>query len=95
MARSRRPPEDEPGTVPRALRKFRVGDWPYASSTFAAHKMWREARHAWCAANGFDVTAPYGAKPGRDWWAFLALCEQGEAGSAGLPPDATTEGREP
>lgn len=69
-----RPTDD--GTVPRALRRFRREDWPEAGDTFTRHKRWREARRAWATAHGFDLHAPYGTHPDRDWQAFLALCER-------------------
>lgn len=64
------------GRVPRHLRRFSVDDWPNAVGTFAAHRRWRGARRSWAAANGFHVSAVHGTRPGRDWWAFLALCDE-------------------
>jgi hypothetical protein len=71
--------------VPTHLRRFVLREWvdevspapDWTEMAVRAHRLWSEARMEWARARGYDVDARYGAKPGRDWAAFLEACEDG------------------
>jgi hypothetical protein len=59
--------DDEADGVPPA-------DWPRSLADWRAIRRFRRyeaAKRAYAEALGFDVDAPFGSKPGGDWWAFL------------------------
>jgi hypothetical protein len=80
-----RSPRPDAGGVPVELRRFDPADpqWSdpsddalndWATWGVRRYGRWGMARRAWAIGHGFDVDAPYGAKPGHDWWAFLDRC---------------------
>ena len=74
-------PPDDGNPVPVALRRYVEADWledgpdEWVERSLRAHRRWSDARRAWATLNGYDLHARYGEKPGRDWWAFAALCK--------------------
>lgn len=81
--------------VPARLRRFRLADWIEAGEPEAglsARLRFNQARRSWARAHGYDLSARYGTAPGRDWWAFLALCKNQELTTAKAVTELTAEG---
>lgn len=72
-----RPAEDLP--VPR---DYDGSGWEWIA--MRSLRRWDDARRDHARALGYDPQCPYGSKPGRDWWAYLALLESVKRSEAGL-----------
>ncbi len=88
MARLKQVREAELGdseVPPLELCRFVALDWYDPGDEkplIGAIRRWEDARRSWATGHGFDLSSPWGARSGQDWWAFLRLCESAEGANA-------------